>query len=409
MGNSACMGIVRRALPALLCLVGSAAPLYGQMPNSRPAKPPTIEPLKLVPDAQVPGVNTIKIERVITAADSKVGDRYAQSFQIRLNINELVDIQMKSDDFDAYLDIRRDNDVAQPIAFNDDGGEVFNARLQMTAPTTDNYVIRAQAADGIGKYTLIVSTQKPAEAPTVATLVVGQPQRATFGGDAARDDGKPYAVYTFHGAAGTRIAIDMKSKNFDPQVSLALLGPSGIAPVSTDDDGGEGQDARLLAVLPRTGDYQVTATSGDGGLGRYTLEMKQKEAEVGAPRKLAPGDSLTERLDFDSPGTQIGRAGQGGYLYRPYLLEVEPGREVSIEMRSDGFRPMLVAGTPSPIGFAAAASSADTRRDLLNRRAALTLKPDDKGTIYILARGEARSPQGSYSITVRNAPPAPQR
>ena len=53
----------------------------------------------------------------------------------------------------------------------------------------------------------------------------------------------------------------MESRETDPYIYLASVDGDVLKIVGTDDDGGEGVNARLVATLPAAGEYLVVATA----------------------------------------------------------------------------------------------------------------------------------------------------
>lgn len=79
--------------------------------------------------------------------------------------------------------------------------------------------------------------------------------------------------WEFEGHAGELVLIDMRADGSDLDPYLTLLDPFGN-PLSTDDDSGEGINARIGPYrLPDDGIYTILAGR-YGGAGRYLLELK---------------------------------------------------------------------------------------------------------------------------------------
>src|SRR5207237_4073300 len=78
-------------------------------------------------------------------------------------------------------------------------------------------------------------------------------------GDCQFGDGSFFDDYSFSGAAGQQIAVEMSSAEFDTY--LLLLGPDGST-LKTDDDSGGGTDSYIPSeggfyALPSTGTYII--------------------------------------------------------------------------------------------------------------------------------------------------------
>lgn len=85
--------------------------------------------------------------------------------------------------------------------------------------------------------------------------------------------GSACKTYTYKMNEGKSYQIDMRSAAFDSY--LRLEDPAGMQ-VAADDDSGGFPHARIVYRAPRTGDYQIIATSFAGGaLGKFTLIVKE--------------------------------------------------------------------------------------------------------------------------------------
>src|SRR5262245_8638945 len=128
------------------------------------------------------------------------------------------------------------------------------------------------------------------------TLVLGRPASAVAQGkkpiltktdqltaddpkDKVRTDSH-HKVHSVKLASGKFYQIDMTSRDFDTY--LRLEDPEGNE-VATDDDGGEGLNARIVYGAKNAGDHKVIATSFAGGkTGNYNLTVRElKELKVG--------------------------------------------------------------------------------------------------------------------------------
>ena len=87
-------------------------------------------------------------------------------------------------------------------------------------------------------------------------------------------DGRYQELYRFPGRAGEAVVLSLRSSEFDAY--LVLLDATGEK-VASDDDGGEGTNARLTITLPETGEYVVRATSFEAyQTGAYTLRLDRR-------------------------------------------------------------------------------------------------------------------------------------
>jgi hypothetical protein len=120
----------------------------------------------------------------------------------------------------------------------------------------------------------------------IGDTVGGQLQR----GDETLDSGEYVDTYSFQGARGTRVAVELTSSAFDAYTILTT--PSGEQ--IDNDDGEDGTNSRLDTVLSETGEYQVQVTSfaaGETGSYRFSVAPSQgsprQAAVTGGPRVFA--------------------------------------------------------------------------------------------------------------------------
>jgi cobalamin biosynthesis Co2+ chelatase CbiK len=175
---------------------------------------------------------------------------------------ERVTIDMISTEFDTYLELIGPNGVE--VTRDDDGGQGFNARIEnFSLPSTGTYTIIARAfGSGGGSYELTLVRAGAASASS--SISYGQSLTGVLAAGGRN-------AYTFSGAAGDVITIDMVSTDFD--TFLELIGPNGVE-VTRDDDSGDGFNARIANFsLPTTGTYTIIARAFGAGAGTYTLTL----------------------------------------------------------------------------------------------------------------------------------------
>ncbi len=187
-----------------------------------------------------------------------------------------------SDAFDPRVQFGTWDDHALWItADNDDGGEGSNAMLAGTLThevTAHRLVVRTSRGHGTGAYTLrIVGGDAPAPAGTTPlggndalpdgarAVRAGETVEGTLGED--RMGTRRYVDYLYTGEAGELLTIEVSSTAFDAWVLIGRGVP--FAMLAGNQDGGEGRDALMYAVLPARGTYVIrvlpTAPDGEGG------------------------------------------------------------------------------------------------------------------------------------------------
>lgn len=348
----------------------------------------------------------------LATSDGRRDDRLTDCFRLPLRQGDSIQIDLVASQFDPFLDVFApggDN----PLKENDDApGGGRNARINFVAPANGDYLLRAQGlSGGTGSYVLSVTRRVMAPPPPSLPLVAGREVSGHFDGKSPKtDDGHPYALYGFAGRAGSRIRIDMASETIDSVVELKREESTGDDDFSaTNDDGGEGRNARLWVVLPASGRYLLQARSLGDEAGDYTLKLTEygPPGPVPAPETLSRGAPVPGRLSFEDAGLQAGTDDSGAitHFYRMYALPMRAGETVTVEMRATDFDPVLDAGVMSPLGFASAKSNDDS--DGTNAR--LVLSPTESGTIYLRARSLNAESLGDFTLNVMAGAVAPPR
>jgi len=346
----------------------------------------------------------------LASTDGRRDDRLADCYRLPLRQGDMVQVDLVASQFDAFLDVSAPG-ASDPLKENDDApGGGRNARLNFVAPASGDYLIRAQGlSGGTGSYVLSVTRRAMAPPPPSLPLAAGREMQGHLDDKSPKtDEGRPYALYGFEGHAGSRIRIDMTSETLDSVVELKQEDSSGDGEFSaTNDDGGDGRNARLWVVLPASGRYTVQARSLGDEAGDYVLKLTEygPAGPPPPPATLTRGGPVQGRLSFEDAGLQAGTDDSGAitYFYRLYALPMSAGETVTVDMRADDFDPVLDAGVMSPLGFASARSNDDS--DGTNAR--LVLTPSESGTIYLRARSLNAEKLGDFTLAVAagTAPP----
>lgn len=294
--------------------------------------------------------------------------------QISLTIEEagLYQLEMRSDDFDAYLEVTGPNGYARE---DDDSAGNLDARIaDFLAPGEYTLTARSAYGDGSGVYTLSV---EPHELPGDGEL---------------RNDGALTPDESFNGwYSGQALSyqveveeagmyqIEMRSNDIDAY--LVLEGPNGY--YREDDDSAGNLDARIADFLA-PGVYELTARTAYGeSSGMFTLSMQ-------------PHDMPDVELRNDGPLTS-GESINGWYSGESlnYQLEVEESSLVTIEMRSSDFDTYLeLSGQGVTASDDDGAGGTDSR---LEER----LLP---GTYTVSARGFSTLGSGLFELSVNLEP-----
>jgi Bacterial pre-peptidase C-terminal domain len=249
------------------------------------------------------GKDGLKIESKIDADDPKIKvtepnvnvsvDLPAKTFLIKLTNGAKYRIDLIGPDLDPVLAIQ--DGTGKQIAFDDDGGEGLNSRLDFVAPADATYKFVCASLKGTGNITLTVKQTATGKTGT-GDGGAASGKEVKFEGQVANSDptiklgnrefhGKPHEVKM---AAGKKYQLDMVKKDGSIDPLLFLQDKTGKV-LAVDDDGGGFPNARIIFPCVKDDTYKLfaAALTGEGG---YTLTIKEvgltgqeaKVHEVGA-------------------------------------------------------------------------------------------------------------------------------
>jgi hypothetical protein len=302
-----------------------------------PLAPPPGQPAAIAAGATRDGV--------LEPGDELGGDGpYQDRWTIDAGAGVRLRVELRSDDFDAYLMVLGPD--GRPVGADDDGLGDRNALLAIRATAAGRYTILASSfGDELhtGAYRLTVLQETGVFAdPGKATPI--QPGETREGrletGDAGGSRG-PEDRWTFQGRAGEIVRLDAVASDFDAY--LVLRGAEAV--VDSNDDGGDGTNARIVAVLPAAGLYTavVSAFSAGRSAGRYSLTLAVLTAPAGPGRtaRITVGQRLSGRLE---PGDQTR---EDGSPQDTWEFDGRAGQDVTIELRSAAFDTYLELRDPA--------------------------------------------------------------
>jgi hypothetical protein len=215
-----------------------------------------------------------------TDAIDESDDTYYDTYTITAQKGQRLQIEMRADSLDAYLNFgRMDADSFTSIRTDDDGGEGTNSRLRVTIPDNGTYVIRANSvgAGSTGAYTLMVTEREAA--PTTATPRALEPNATVTGAlddtDPQGDDDSYFDYWTYQARQGERVKFSLTSEAFDTYLTVGTLQNGDFHEIDSNDDAGEGTNSQLDVTFPSTGTFviRVKALSGENE-GPYTLKAE---------------------------------------------------------------------------------------------------------------------------------------
>ena len=236
-------------------------------------------------------------------------------FSIRTTGNQTVIIETAGDT-DTFMELY-EMETWRLIARNDDGGEGTNARISQSLSGAVVYMIkiRGYSSEIAGAYRLIVSTyDSDSSANNPIAVAVGEEVSRTL---------RPGEEHWFSTRAETRgILIFETTGNIDSFMELYGGDPRELLEVN--DDGGEGNNARIFRFVEEGSDYIVkvrgysNSTAGSYNFRVRYFSMGESEIEVGSPIELvfsSSSDVHIVRFTITQPGNyQIRTRSQDGSL-----------------------------------------------------------------------------------------------
>ncbi len=321
------------------------------------------------------------------------------AWMIEAQAGQRLEAIMRSDAFDAYLEILTGDDKGEPLAWDDDGsGEGTNARLRFTAPETGTYLLRARplSAGGSGAYSLSLADRgPPAPAPDAQPIRVGETQTGEIAsGDIEGDDGLAYDAWTFDGAANERVLIGVDSEAFDPIVRVGRIVDGAFEELGMNDDGSDsGLNARLTFTPPEAGTYELRAGPlRASGAGAYTVSLTEGPRPPVAQR-IGLDDTVRGELTDEDARTEEGGPADA------FSFTGQEGQRVRIDMSSTDFDTYLELFDQDRTSLA---TDDDGAGQGTNSRLVFTLPRD--GT-YIIEARPFSSANGDYTLTTSIVPP----
>jgi len=203
--------------------------------------------------------------------------RRGQAWALEGVQGETYTIDFRSEDFDCYLYLIGPG-LSEPIT-DDDGAGNLDSRITFTFPQNGTYLVIATTLGGVGEGPYTITVEKSVgmhELPTDGReLSVGE----VFDGWLSESDpviasGRHGQAWVLEARSGDTYTIDMMSDEFDSY--LYVVGPGMLDPRSND-DGGEGRNARLTVTASEAGVFRVIASSlTPSSMGSYSLRVSSR-------------------------------------------------------------------------------------------------------------------------------------
>jgi hypothetical protein len=244
-------------------------------------------------------------------SDPTLGDgSHYKLFTFMGAAGQTVQVDLISSDFDSYLYLRDQNGTE--ITHDDDGGGGLNSRIVRTLGYSGMYqiVVNTLRSGQSGAFTLrlqsVAQTSQPVVTPIVTgasiapigTIGLNQQVQNNLAPGGTVYNGKPIHAYSFQCTAGQSFQMDVLSEWDNYAIIFDPMGNS----VATNDDGGEGLNARITYACPQTAIYKlaVTTYSASTTTGMYTLRVQA----LGTPTPLGQPTPIGQPQPVPQPVPQ---------------------------------------------------------------------------------------------------------
>ncbi|RZJ85330.1 MAG: hypothetical protein EON88_26405, partial [Brevundimonas sp.] len=240
--------------------------------------------------------------RLASGSSQLRSGEYADGYTLRGRRGDRLDLRLTSTQFDPYLFITGPGDFTAANDDDESGQDGTNSRLIVTLPADGEYrvVATSYTAGETGSYRLAAAMagrdaptprpdrpeqwrepddRPPPPRPNSTGPILVDQRGSLSRGDATLEDGEYADRYTFRARRGDRIAGVLESSDFDAY--LSIQGPDDQQ--YDNDDGPDGTNSRVDAVLQADGEYTAMVTSFEGGeTGAYHLTVAPS---TGSPRQ----------------------------------------------------------------------------------------------------------------------------
>ena len=340
------------------------------------------------------------VRGTISASDPKLDDgSHYDSWRLRGQANQRVEIVMESADFDAYLKITEGSNE-EALETDDDGAGGTNARIVVTLKDRD-YVISANTltADETGSYTLrVTSLGAPAPPRAAVPLSGGRVAGVLNTSDPVASDETYYDDYKYTAQAREAVTIDLVSEDFDAYLEVGRMTAGEFESLKTNDDGSDGTDSRIQYTFPSAGEYIIRAnTLTAGETGAYTLTLTSSGVRAATPpvpaRQIRAGETLTGSLAATDP------IADDDTNYDEFSYSGTAGERVILDLSSTDFDTYLLIGRMEDGQFKALAENDDNQDGGTGSTIVFTLPTTGQYLIRANSLGKAT---GAYSLTVKS-------
>lgn len=356
------------------------------------------------PDVPGPGaVSPIRLgetkQGMLEPGDELSGDGpFQDRWTFEASAGARLRVELRSTDFDAYLAVLGPD--GQVVGTDDDGLGGHDALVSVRASAAGRYTVLATSygedpRTGSYRLSLVEETGSFADPGTASAIAVGETKEGRLEEGDARGARGLEDRWSFQGRAGQVVRIDVMSSAFDSYAILRF----GETPLDSNDDGGDGNNARIMHVLPNNGAYTVAVSGYSGGRsgGAYTIGIVASTAPpaAGQTGRVSLGQRFSGRLESGDH-----RREEGGYQDE-WELDGHAGQDVQIELRSGDFDTFLELLDPRGAKVAENDDGLGSGTDSF-----IAARLDQTGRYRIVARGYGdREATGLYELYVSSGGP----
>lgn len=332
---------------------------------------------------------------------------------------QTVQIDLMSSDFDSYLYLKDQNGTE--LAHDDDSGGGLNSRIirQLSYSGMYQILVNTLRSGQFGAFTLQLQSSNAMPQPitqpimtavnvgAIGTIGLNQQVQNNLVAGGATYSGKPIQAYSFQCTAGQAFQMDVLSDwdnyaiIFDPMNNV----------VATNDDGGEGLNARIQYTCPQTAVYRlgVTTYSPSTRTGMYTMRVQG----LGTPTPIGQPTPITQPVPqpipqplpaAPEPTNAIASPGQGAQIM---IGQTMRGRlETGDQTMADGtFADIwqFQGSAGQTVTIDVRSEEFDTYMQLLDANGAKLGEDDDSGGALNSRLTYTLPATGMYQIVVNNA------
>ncbi len=306
---------------------------------------------------------------------------YSDRFRLSLSSHTDVRIDLTSDAFDAFLELR--DNSGNFIASNDDAGGSLNSRIIQPLDAGSYIIIARSLGSGqSGSYTLSVSLGP--DCSPIGDLTLG----VTVTGTLASDDclfeyGGLMDNWSLSLPSTQKLRIDLESSDFDEV--LLVRDPQGFI-VAAADWGGPTGHARLETQLT-AGDWTISVSAPiETARGDYTLTL-----DVAPP--CTPGTDFVLGTTVSGEITATDCLLDGYWPADSFRVDITQEMPVRIHLKSGDFTPLVILRDHNGIDVGVGFDEEQDGNAFINMYLG-------QGSYSLFATASSYPPQGSYVLSV---------